>query len=88
MTAKYVVIDNSKYMEQMRDKLKARHKYVYGCLTCWLRLLGQDITPVVIMKHMTEVQIYFCKLHRHSAWLKNRCCGVNPQLITWGNKVE
>ena len=50
-------------------------------------LIGQDITPTGIMKHVTEVQIYFCNHHRPSTWLKD-CAGtsVKPQLpgdIRW-----
>ena len=68
-------------MEKMRDKLKAQdpNLNVYGCLTHWPNLMSLDITPG-IMKHVPEVQIYFCNHHRSSAWLKDCACTVKPQL--------
>jgi len=80
---KNVVTDNAKYMEKMRDKLKAQDPdlNVYGCLADWLNLLGQDITTSGIMKYVTEVKIYFHNHHRpSSAWLKDCAGSVKPQL--------
>ena len=42
----------------------------YGCAAHWLNLLGQDITPKTIIKHVVEVHKYFRNHHAPSAWLK------------------
>ena len=33
---------------------------VYGCLAHWLCLFGQDITHSSVIKHVVNVQEYFC----------------------------
>ena len=45
-----------------------------------MNLLGQEITPAAIIKHIVEVQKYFCNHHRPAAWLKQQPNTVKPQL--------
>lgn len=77
-----VVTDNAKNMEKMRQVLQQDDPglIVYGCTAHWLNLLGQDITPSALMKHVVEVQKYFRNHHRPSAWLKECEGSVKPQL--------
>lgn len=77
-----IVTDNAKNMEKMRKNLQEKDEglVVYGCLAHWLNLLGQDITPSSLMKHITEVQKYFRNHHRPAAWLKECEGSVKPQL--------
>ena len=46
---KTIVIDNAKNLEKMKNGLEENYPtlMVYGCLSHWLNLLGQDITPSV-----------------------------------------
>ena len=52
-----VVTDNARNMEKMREIIKSDDPSltVYGCSAHWLNLLGQDITPPTIMKHMKYI---------------------------------
>jgi len=77
-----VVTDNAKNMERMRKDLEEEEPELitYGCLAHWLNLLGQDLTPPQIMKHVVEVQKFFRNHHVPSAYLKNFLGSVKPQL--------
>ena len=81
-TVNSIVTDNAKNMETMHKILHENNNqlHVYGCLAHWLNLLGQDITPSAVMKHIIEVQKYFCNHHLPSAWLKECNGSVKPQL--------
>ena len=54
---KTMVTDNAKNMENMRKALKEEDDslVVYGCSAHWLNLLGQDVTPRSVMKHVVEM---------------------------------
>ena len=52
----------------------------YGCAAHWLKLLGHDITPDTIIKHVVEAHKYFRNQHAPSAWLKECKECVSPQL--------
>ena len=68
---KTMVTDNAKNMENMRKALKEEDDslVVYGCSAHWLNLLGQDVTPRSVMKHVVEIQKYFRNHHKPNAWL-------------------
>lgn len=83
---KSIVTDNAKNMEKMRQDLELKYEsensclISYGCSAHWLNLLGQDITPDTIIKHVVEVHKYFRNHHAPSAWLKECKECVSPQL--------
>ena len=52
----------------------------YGCLSHVLNLLGQDLTPAPIMKHIVEINKFFRSHHVPSAWLKGQLGSTRPQL--------
>ena len=52
----------------------------YGCLSHVLNLLGQDLTPASIMKHIVEINKFFRNHHVPSAWLKGQLGSTRPQL--------
>lgn len=52
----------------------------YGCGAHWLNLLGEDITPTSVLKHVMEVQKYFRNHHAPGSWLKECDGHVLPQL--------
>lgn len=81
-TVKSIVTDNAKNMEKMRDGLKADDNdlIVYGCSAHWLNLLGQDITPDTLIKHVVEIQKYFRNHHKPLSWLSECIGSVKPQL--------
>jgi len=77
-----VVIDNAKNMEKMRKALEEEDNTLvtYGCLAHALNLLGQDLTPSAIIKHVIEVNKFFRNHHIPSAWLKEQFGSTRPQL--------
>jgi len=81
-TVRSIVIDNEKKMEKMKRMLQQDDDrlIVYGCSSHWLNLLGQELTPSPIMKHVVEVNKYFRNHHQPSAWLKEVSDTVKPQL--------
>ena len=69
----------------MRQELELMYKtenscLIYGCAAYWLNLLGEDITPSTIIKHVVEVHKYFQKHNAASAWLKECSESVSAQL--------
>ena len=71
-----------KKMEKMKRMLQEDDDQliVYGCSSHWLNLLGQELTPSLIMKHVVEVTKYFRNHHQPAAWLKELSETVKPQL--------
>lgn len=88
---KSVVSDNAKNMEKMRQALEDKDKVItYGCSAHWLNLLGEDITPSTIIKHVIEVQKYFRNHHAPAAWLKECNDHAKPQLpcnTRWNSQI-
>ena len=64
---------------------------MYGCSSHLLNLLGEDLTPSQVTKHIIEVNKYFRNHHRIAALL-NDCQGsVKPQLIgatRWNSQLD
>ena len=63
---------------------------VCGCSAHWLKLLGGDLTPPNIMKHITDNQKYFRNHHHPSAWLSEHSGSVKPQIpgqTRWNNQL-
>jgi hypothetical protein len=81
-TVRTIVTDNAKNMEKMRDNLKAEDNdlVVYGCSAHWLNLLGQDITPDSLIKHIVEIQKYSRNHHKPLSWLSDCPGSMKPQL--------
>ena len=79
---KTFVTDNARNMEKMRNELENDDDSVvtYGCLAHVLNLLGQDITPQALIKHITEINKFFRNHHVPSAWLKSQLGATRPQL--------
>ena len=79
---KSVVTDNARNMEKMRKALKEEEPDIlgYGCLAHWLNLLGKDLTPDQVMKHVVAVNKYFRNHHIPGALLRNCEGSVKPQL--------
>jgi hypothetical protein len=69
-------------MEKMRSALKEDDPdlLVYGCSSHMLNLLGGDITPASISKHVAEIQKYFRNHHKPCAWLTETSGSAKPQL--------
>ena len=74
--------DNAKNMDKMRRELEEEDENLisYGCLSHVLNLLGQDLTPAFIMKHIVEINKFFRKHHVPSAWLMGQLGSTHPQL--------
>ena len=53
-----IITDNKKKMDKMNTLLQQDDDQLifYGCSSHWLNLLGQELTPPQIMKHVVEVQ--------------------------------
>ena len=53
----YFVTDNAKNIDKMHRQLEEEDENLipYGCLSHVLNLLGQDLTPASIMKHIVEI---------------------------------
>ena len=66
----------------MRDILQKDNPQliVYGCSAHWRNLLGQDVTPSTLMKHIVEIQKYFRNHHGPAAWLAEIPGSIRPQL--------
>lgn len=81
-TVRSIVTDNEKKMQKMKSLLLEddNQLLVYGCSSHWLNLLGQELTPAPIMKHIVEVQKYFRNHHQPCGWLKEVSDTVIPQL--------
>ena len=81
-TVKNIVTDNAKNMDKMRKLLLEEDSdlLVYGCNAHWLILLGQDITPSSVVKHIADVHKYFKNHHQPSAWLGECSGSVKPQI--------
>ena len=77
-----IVTDNAANMAKMRQGLKEDNPNitVYGCSAHMLNLLGDDVTPAPVIKHVKEVNKYFRNHHKPSAWLKDCPGSVKPQL--------
>ena len=77
-----VVTDNAKNMERVRKALEEEDLdlVTYDCLAHWLNLLGQDITPTDVMKHVVDINKYFRNHHIHGALLGAYEGSVKPQL--------
>lgn len=92
-TVKNVVTDNAKNMEKMRAELKKEDPEIvaYGCGSHLTNLLGQDITPQNVMKHITEIQKYFRNHHIPGAWLSETPGSKKPQLpgeTRWNSQLD
>ena len=88
-----VVTDNEKKMEVMRQQLKDLNEelVVYGCSSHLLNLLGEDVTPSQVTKHIIEVNKYFRNHHRIASLLSNCNGSLKPQLIgstRWNSQLE
>jgi len=79
---KSFVTDHARNMEKMRKALEEEDDTVvtYGCLAHGLNLLGQDLTPAPIMKHVVEIHKFFRNHHVPSSWLKQQLGAKRPQL--------
>jgi hypothetical protein len=44
----------------MRKSLEEEDIVTYGCLAHWFNVLGGDLTPTQIMKHVVKVNKHFC----------------------------
>ena len=78
----FVTGDNAKNMDKLRSELEEEDENLipYGCLSHVLNLLGQDLTPAPIMKHIVEINKFFRNQHVPSAWLKGQLGSTRPQL--------
>lgn len=81
-TVRSIVTDNAKNMERMRHALKSEDNdlIVYGCSAHWLNLLGEDLTPSAVMKHVVEIQKFFRNHHKPNAWLADCSDSIKPQI--------
>ncbi len=81
-TVKCIVTDNEKKMQKMRAELQKEDSSLisYGCASHWLNLLGVDITPDSVIKHIVDIQKYFRNHHLPNAWLCDIPGSIKPQL--------
>jgi len=79
-----IVNDNARNMDKMKEGAKEDDfsQVVYGCWAHLLNLLGQDITPSSVTKHVMEIQKYFRNHHKPNVWLTDCPDTVKPQLPT------
>ncbi|KAK2168525.1 hypothetical protein LSH36_16g07014 [Paralvinella palmiformis] len=77
-----VVTDNERKMNSMHENLKEDNPSltVYGCLSHWLNLLGQDVTPSQAISQIVEVNKYFRNHHVPGTLLSEATGSVKPQL--------
>ena len=52
----------------------------YGCLAHVFNLLGIDLTPTAVMKHVVEINKIFRNHHIPSSWLNNHHDAKRPTL--------
>ena len=90
-----IVTDNEKKMESMREKLQEYDNTLitYGCSSHLLNLLGQDVTPQVIINQINEVSKYFRNHHTPGALLSefSNQGAVKPQtpgVTRWNSQLE
>lgn len=76
------VTDNARNMVKLRHELEKEDDSLitYGCLSHVFNLLGQDLTPAPVMKHVIEINKYFRNHHMPSAWLKSQEGATRPIL--------
>ena len=67
-------------MDKMHRELEEEDENQIPCLSHILNLLGQDLTPASIMKHIVEINKFFRNHHVPSAWLKGQLGSTRPQL--------
>jgi len=88
-----VVTDNAKNMSKMRKALEEEDDEIvtYGCAAHWLNLLGIDITPQQVIKHVIEINKHFRNHHLPGAWLSCHLGSVKPQLpgdTRWKSQLD
>ena len=76
------VTDSAKNMVNMRAALEKERPDIitYPCGAHNMNLLGQDITPKSVVKHVVEVNKYFRNHHKPSSLLHDMPGSVAPQL--------
>ena len=76
------ITHDTKNMDKIRRELEEEEENLipYCCLSHVLNLLGQDLTPAPIMKHIVEISKFFRNYHVPSAWLKGQPGSMCPQL--------
>lgn len=52
----------------------------HGCRDHWVNLLGEDLTPSAVIKHVVEVHKYFHNYHAPGSLLKEYNDHILPQL--------
>ena len=81
-------------MEKMRNDLEKEKNdgnstlIACRCGTYLLNLLGEDITPTSVIKHVIDIQKYFYNHHAHGSCLKE--AHIWPQLpanIQWNSQL-
>lgn len=83
---KSIVSDNAKNMEKMRSDLELQISdgnpwfISYGCGAHWMNLLGDDITPSSLIKHVVDINKYFRNHHAPGSWLRQCSDSVTPKL--------
>ena len=77
-----IVTDNAKNVEKMRKEMEKEDSNLvtYSNLSHVLNLLGQDLTPASVVKHVTEVNKFFINHHVPTAWLKDQLGATRPHL--------
>ena len=77
-----IVTDNAANMVKMRQALKDDDPdlNVFGCSAHILTLLGEELTPSTVMKHVKEVNKYFRNHQKPCAWLSAHKDSCKPQL--------
>lgn len=79
---KSFVTDNAKNMDKMRREVEQELPDIitYGCLAHVFNLLGIDLTPTAVMKHVVEINKIFRNHHIPSSWLNNHPDAKRPTL--------
>ena len=88
---KTIVTDNAANMAKMSEALKSEDSELlaYGCSAHLLNLLGDDVTPSNVIKHVKEINKYFRNHHKPCTWLGEMSSTklLLPGETRWKSKV-
>lgn len=90
---KAIVTDNAKVMEKTRESLEEVNEnfLTYGCSSHLINLLGQEVTPDTVIKHVVKVQKFFRNHHIPAGLLREEQDSVKPQLpgdTRWNSQLH
>jgi len=61
---------------------------VYGCVSHWLNLLGQDITPNLVVNLVVEINKYFRNHHAAGSLSDEKQGSIKPGDARWNSQLD